>query len=325
MEAAVQTVTGPLSSRDLGVTLIHEHLLVDTSKYFHAPPPGDKRRNVVVDAPMAAEYAGLLRNDPFLCRDNMRLDDPQLAIEELSLFTEARGRTIVDPTCNGIGRNPRALREIAQAAEINVVMGSGHYIESFHPAEVRSMTKEQIEERIVTDILEGANGTDIRAGFIGEIGISRDFTAAEEKVLRGAARAQSSTRVPLAVHLPGWKRHATRVLDIVEEEGGNPAATILCHMNPSHADEPYQHAVADRSAWIEYDMIGMDWYYADADEQCPCDEEIAKSIVELVRAGYLGRVLLSSDVFLKMMLVRYGGYGYAHVLKTSFLGCSAMA
>jgi phosphotriesterase-related protein len=49
--------------------------------------------------------------------------------------------------------------------------------------------------------------------------------------------------------------------------------------------------------------------------QCTSDEDDARSIVELVDAGYAHRLLLSSDVFLKSLLRRYGGPGYGHVLQ----------
>ena len=62
---------------------------------------------------------------------------------------------------------------------------------------------------------------------------------------------------PLMVHLPGWFRHGLKVLDIVEQEGGDPAHTVLCHMNPSFDDPAYQTACAKRGAFVEYDMIGM--------------------------------------------------------------------
>ena len=73
--------------------------------------------------------------------------------------------------------------------------------------------------------------------------------------------------------------------------------------------------MAGRGAFIEYDMIGMDFFYADQQVQCPSDDEAAKAIVQLVERGYLDRILLSHDVFLKMMLTRYGGNGYAYILK----------
>ncbi len=62
-------------------------------------------------------------------------------------------------------------------------------------------------------------------------------------------------------------------------------------------------------------MIGMDYFYADQQVQCPSDEEVARAIVRLIEAGLTGRMLLSQDVFLKMMLTRYGGFGYAYVLR----------
>ena len=60
-------------------------------------------------------------------------------------------------------------------------------------------------------------------------------------------------------------------------------------------------------------MIGMDYFYADQAVQCPSDEEAAHGIGRLCDAGFTDRVLLSQDVFLKMMLTRYGGNGYAFV------------
>jgi phosphotriesterase-related protein len=175
------------------------------------------------------------------------------------------------------------------------------------------MSLEAIAEEIERDVVEGVDG--VRAGIIGEIGISKDFTAEEEKVLRAAARAQQATRVPLEVHLPGWERHGGRVLDVVAEEGGDLRKTVLCHMNPSGDDFAYQAALADRGAWLEYDMVGMDYFYADQQEQSPSDEENARALRRLSDAGLLDSVLLSQDVFIKIQLVRYGGTGYAHILE----------
>ena len=117
------------------------------------------------------------------------------------------------------------------------------------------------------------------------------------------------------VHLPAWYRHGGRVLDIVAEEGGDLSHTVLCHMNPSGEDVAYQTGLAARGAFIEYDMLGMDYWYADQQVQCPSDEDNARAIKRLIDMGFLKHVLLSQDVFLKMMLTRYGGFGYAYVLK----------
>lgn len=308
--AETQTVLGPVPVDELGITLMHEHLLVDASPWFQEPEEASKR--VVAYGPVRIEVLGALRNDPFLCIDNCQLLDEDAAIEEASRFHHAGGRTIVDPTCRGIGRDPKALQRLSRATGLHVIMGSGYYLEPSHPEHVKDMTVEAIAEESERDVTEGIDG--VRAGIIGEIGISKDFTPQEEKVLRGAARAQGRTGVPLEVHLPGWERHGLRVLDTVEEEGGSLDRTVLCHMNPSGEDLQYQATAAQRGAWLEYDMIGMDFYYADQEAQSPSDEENARAIRRLRDAGLLDHVLLSQDVFVKIQLVRYGGTGYAHIL-----------
>ncbi|EPM91930.1 aryldialkylphosphatase, partial [Pseudomonas syringae pv. actinidiae ICMP 18804] len=69
-------------------------------------------------------------------------------------------------------------------------------------------------------------------------------------------------------------------------------------------------ALAARGAFLEYDMIGMGYYFADEHAQSPSDEENARAIVALIENGFGSQVLLSQDVFLKTMLTRYGGHGY---------------
>lgn len=309
----VMTVNGPIAAEALGVTLMHEHILNDCRCWWHAPKTPE--RQYLAGGFVCMEILGELKQDPFVNKHNITLDDEPLAISELRAFANAGGQTVVEPTCRGIGRNPLALRRIAKAAGLNVVMGAGYYLGSSHPAEVADMTVGDIANEIVREAVEGVDGTDVKIGLIGEIGVSSDFTAEEEKSLRGAAQAQVRTGLPLMVHLPGWFRLGHRVLDVVAQEGADIRHTVLCHMNPSHDDFSYQSELAARGAFIEYDMIGMDFFYADQQVQCPSDEEAARAIVRLAEAGYLDRVLLSHDVFLKMMLTRYGGNGYAYVLR----------
>jgi phosphotriesterase-related protein len=307
----VQTVLGPISADDLGVTLMHEHLLVDATPWFQEPEEASKRP--LAHRPVSIDMLGVLRNAPFLCRDNCQLLDEQAAVEESSAFRWAGGKTIVDPTCRGIGRDPHALQRISRKTGLHVVMGAGYYLEPSHPKHVKGMSIEDVAEEAEQDVREGLDY--VKAGIIGEIGISKDFTPEEEKVLRGASRAQARTGVPLEVHLPGWERHAHRVLDTVAEEGGDLSRTVLCHMNPSGEDFEYQSTLAERGAWLEYDMVGMDFYYADQEAQSPSDEENARAILRLKEAGLLDHIVLSQDVFVKIQLVRYGGTGYAHILE----------
>jgi len=292
------TVVGSIDSTSLGVTLMHEHILNDCSCWWHKPT--DPARQHLADGPV---------------RMDILSDDEQLAIEELGEFVDVGGNSVIDPTCRGIGRDPIALTRIAKATGLNIIMGAGYYLQSSHPVALASMSIEDVADEIVREATLGVDNTDTRIGLIGEIGVSSDFTAAEDKSLRGACRAQVRTGLPLMVHLPGWFRLAHQVLDIVEEEGADISHTVLCHMNPSHSDTDYQRTLAERGAFIEYDMIGMDYFYADQQVQCPSDDESALALRKLADAGHLDRLLLSQDVFLKMMLSHYGGNGYAFVVR----------
>ncbi len=309
----VTTVRGPIAVDQLGVTMMHEHIVIDASSWWHCPDCA--ARMFLTDQPVGMGILGELRMDPFVNRDNCTLVDVDLAVAELRQYSDLGGRTVVDPTNRGIGRSPGILRDISERTGLNVVMGAGYYLEPSNPPRFNDMSKQDIADEIAGEAREGVGDTGIRIGIIGEIGISKDFTAAEEKSLRGAALAQAATGLPLSIHLPGWERLAHRVLDVIAEEGGDLRHTVLCHMNPSGGDPDYQTSLAARGAFIEYDMIGMDYYYADQDAQSPCDEENASAIKVLVDAGFLTSILLSQDVFLKMMLTHYGGFGYAYVLR----------
>lgn len=316
-ESVAMTVHGPVAPCDIGNTLMHEHILNDCHCWWH--PPSTPERQYLADAAVSIEFLSELRQDPFVSRHNIALDDEALAIDELRAFRRAGGNSVVDPTCRGIGRNPAALVRISAQTDLHIIMGAGYYLQDSHPPELRSMSAQAVADQIIEEAIEGIDieptlGIEkVRIGLIGEIGVSSSFTGDERKSLQGAARAQVATGLPLMVHLPGWFRLGHEVLDIVEKEGVDPRRVVLCHMNPSHDDAQYQSSLANRGAFIEYDMIGMDFFYADQQVQCPSDEEAARGIGRLADKGLLDRVLLSQDVFLKMMLTHYGGNGYAFV------------
>jgi phosphotriesterase-related protein len=306
----VQSVQGPIDSSQLGITLMHEHLFLDRSSLWQEPV-GPKK--VFANKPIDMNMLGQLRMNPYSNKENGLLINEEEAIEEVGHFFKHGGNTIVEVSNCGIGRDPEALFRVSRVSGLNIIMGSGFYLHDSHPERVETMSIDEIKEEIERDLLEGVDGTSIRAGIIGEIGISGSMTAREEKVLRGAARAQKQTDSVLTIHLPGWERPAHHVLNIVEEEGGNIHKTILDHMNPSMDDYEYQYSLAERGCFLEFDMIGIDYLFPEG--QSPSDEDNANCIIRLIEKGYGNQILLAQDVFLKMMLKRYGGWGYSHILE----------
>jgi phosphotriesterase-related protein len=308
---SVQTVCGPVPVTELGLTLVHEHLWADFSGYLWDPPEPWKAalRPQAVDA----SFAWALREDPFFHPDNCRLDDVAAATQELGLFAAAGGRTVVEVTNPGMGRNAERLADIARLSGLHVVMGSGWYIGPTHGPDIRDATVEQLERSLMAELADGVAGSGIRPGVIGEIGMSGVPDESELRCLRAAARAQVRTGLPLVVHLDGWARTGHQLLDVVEAEGVHPAAVVLGHMNPSGADFGYQSELAARGAWLGYDMTGMGFYYADHGGQCPSPEDDATHLARLLHSGHGDRLLVSHDVFVKSMWTRNGGNGYGYL------------
>ena len=219
------TVLGPVSVDDLGITLMHEHILLDGARTWKCPCHPDDR--LIAEQKVNIEIVGELRMNPYMNRDNVSLDDSDLALAELKKFQALGGHTVIEATNIGIGRDPEKLARISRMSGMKIIMGTGFYLQHTHPEWLKDMDVDAVTKFIVNDVGGGAVQPEIMAGIIGEVGVSKDFTSEELKSLRASARASRITGLPLSIHLPGWERLAHKVLDVVEEEGADlrpPAA-----------------------------------------------------------------------------------------------------
>ena len=123
---AVMTVNGPVPKEALGVTLTHEHFFLDIR--WAAPTSTEATQIALRDEPVTMRRLGALRRNPNTMQDNLLLADPELAAAEVMEYRKAGGRSIVDQSSIGTGRSPRAIRDLANQAGINVIMGCGFYL-----------------------------------------------------------------------------------------------------------------------------------------------------------------------------------------------------
>jgi phosphotriesterase-related protein len=313
----VQTVTGEIGAEELGVTLPHEHLLFDLSCFFVMPEEATGRR--LAQNSVEISNLGEIKRNPLANKDNLVNYDVELAIAELSYFKRAGGRSIVDLTNVGLGRDPAAVRAISLQTGIQVVLGSGYYVAASHPRRVASMTTDEIANEITRDVEEGIGGTGIRSGVIGEIGTSWPLAPDEEKVLRAAARAQLKTGLSVNIHSYCGQslddvKVVHRLLDIVEDEGIQLDRVILSHMDIVGIDVEVHDSLAKRGAFISYDCFGSEMYFDNNWRWEPRDTERIRGIRDLVKRGHLPKLLISHDVCYKVHFRRFGGYGYDHIL-----------
>ena len=308
----VLTVVGPVDPEVLGQTIMHEHIFID----FQNPVA---RANIsrATDmglhlSPVSLNVLSEVRFRRIPNRDNLYLTDFGEAIDEVMEFKRHGGQTIVDVTSIGLGRDPHALQQVSQTTGLSIVMGAGWYQKQFHPADMDSRTIEELTDVIVRDIVVGAQGTSVRSGIIGEVGINGNpLTANEMKSIRASARASRITGAAISFHVGGRGEEKFTVLEAVAEEGADLRRVIMGHSNSIADDLPFMKRLLERGVFIQFDTLGRpNGRLGGVD-----DGKVARGIVELIEAGYADRILLSQDVCNKIHLKKYGGTGFSYVLE----------
>jgi phosphotriesterase-related protein len=307
LRGRVQTVLGAIAPEALGRTLMHEHLLVDIR------PPSRRGAEhlgpeIRLDTTWAINYGTLPAARNYL------LDDVDLATAEVRRMIEAGGRTIVELSSGGLGPRPDALVKIAHATGAHIVMGCGHYVDEYQPAVNRERGVDDFAGDMIAAAFDGAWGTNVRAGIIGEIGCQAPWTALEQRVMRGAILAQHETGLAINVH-PG--RHPDQpqdVADFIVKHGGAIERTIISHIDRTIFDTDRLLRLADTGCVLEFDLFGQESsYYRLADIDMPNDAIRLRAIRTLIEHGHGARVVISHDICYQTRLVALGGHGYGHI------------
>ena len=276
----VQTVLGPIDPSDLGVTLPHEHT---QCALWHIENRWD--------------YWQLTRDEPVI-------------LAELERFREARGRSLVDLTLPGIGRDPAWLKQIAEASGLHIVMGCGWYRGAYYPPEARidRRSVDALADELVREIEDGVADSDVRPGIIGEIGTDKPWLSpAEERVHRAAARAARRTGLSITTHSV-LSPVGLAQLRIFEEEELDPGRVAIGHSDSYPVLDHYLEIIR-RGASIEFDFLGMMFTAVERRGE----ERIVELLLELLARGHADRILLSQDVCNDAQLHRYGGRGYTYL------------
>lgn len=310
----VQTVLGPIEPDRLGITLMHEHMLLDTTCYFRESEHASIR--AFRDIPFYPELTA--RSDVLYNHhlDASRMFDEETAIDEVTEFRIAGGSSFVDTTSVGIGRDPLALARISRATGLNIVMGSSYYVTHSHPPDMDSRTEEQIAAEIVADITEGVGDTGIRSGIIGEVGNFWPLTDNEVKVLRASGRAQAETGAVISIHSGTGNDAPPGIIDRLVEGGADPARVIIGHLETAIHDYWAIHALAETGCYLEYDIFGWEnsGPFAEPGIVMPNDGQRLERIMFLLGEGFEDQVVIAHDICRKWHLRRGGGKGYAHIL-----------
>jgi phosphotriesterase-related protein len=325
----VQTVTGRIKPEDMQATLVHEHLLWD--QRFYAPKlPEEISEKDFLTKKICMSDLGKIRYNMHAHLDNVFQSDVNEAIDEVLEFKLSGGNTLCDCTCYGLGRDPKAIYRIASATGLNILMGTGMYIEKAHPQNMQTMSIHELADLFIKELFEGVGETGIKAGFIGEIGISESFSQREREVLEASCIAQKESNAALLIHQPGYERYVHEILDLIKQYGGNIQKTVICHCDASFNDVKYQESILNRGAYISFDQFGLEFIINISGYKnvwLPRDAERIKAIANLVKRGYGDGIVMSHDLSFKACYKKYGGYGYSHILDNivPLLFCEGLA
>jgi len=257
-QEVIMTVTGKIPSDSIGITLAHEHILVD---FIGADSTGYHRwdRQKVLDKVL-----------PYL-----------LEIRKLGV------KTMVECTPAYLGRDPLLLRMLSERSGVQILTNTGYYgaiNKRALPPHAWVESAEQLAARWTSEWKNGIENTGIRPGFI-KIAVQSDslLDSVHAKIVRAAALTHLKTGLTINAHTES-AASARAELKIIQSEGVSPRAFIWTHAqiarSPDHID------LARQGVWISYDNVTTD------------STELKKYVsllAEMKSHGLLDHVILSHD------------------------------
>ena len=182
---------------------------------------------------------------------------------------------------------------------------------------VNSTPTNALAEVMIRDIVEGVDGSGIRAGCIGELGAGGNrisggvnfISPLEERLFRAAARAHKETGVLIYTHTYQGEL-AFEQIELLREEGVELRKVVIGHLGDRNLPD-YFEAIAKTGVSLGIDHIGQ----TQGMQVYAPDSRRVDNIVELIRRGYVEQIVLAQDFFLKEMWHYNGGIGYDHTLR----------
>ncbi len=252
----IETVTGPIDPAQLGLTLMHEHVLVD---FIGA---GEVRRS-------RYDADAVFRQ----------------ALPHLRQVKALGGATLVECTPAYLGRDPHLLRRLAEASGLHILSNTGYYganQDKHLPPHAFTESADEIAARWIREWDRGIDDTGIKPAFM-KIGVDAGpLSTVDAKLVRAAALTHKATGLPIASHT-GNGVAAFEQLDLLEQTGVPLSAFIWVHAH-SEMDSSRHVGAATRGAWVEFDGLS----------EKSVDRHVAL-VLEMRAAKQLDRVLVSHD------------------------------
>lgn len=364
----VQTVGGSVRPETLGYTLMHEHLFVDflpdspwPRNAADTPPELFRKMQeagwTIPVTPAEREFFGRREISLSMVNDmrrgqrsrsNIVIDQESEVADEIRHYQAAGGRTVVDVTPYGLGRDLVRLRQFARRHDLTVIAGTGWYRWPFQSRAAQALSIDQLTERMVRDVVLGDDQQHVKAGIIGEIGLDSRSLALSGVGVASISNEEIAGRIGAAerrlLALPVEQRDAVPLADIYDEReirvlrAAARASRLTGVALTLHAREPwtgYLRVLREEGVALDHVIIGhahphfmerellvhalrsgvvleADYMLQQYATRAPLGpiERILDGVAWAIRNGYRDQVLLSLDLCNKLGQQRYGGGGY---------------
>lgn len=219
-------VQGEISHQP-GVTLIHEHILVD--------------------------FIGAGQSGPH------RYDSGEVVSKALPFLMELKDRgcrSFVDCTPAYLGRDVSILHLLSEDSGLNILTNTGYYGAvdgKYLPDHAFEESAGQLATRWIREWEEGIDGLDIRPGFI-KIGVNKGpLSEIDRKLVEAASITHLQTGLTISSHT-GNGLAALEQIEILTQNGVSPDAFRWVHAQ-NEKDVQIHLEAAQKGAWVEFDGI----------------------------------------------------------------------
>lgn len=255
--SSINTVLGPIHGAELGFTLSHEHV----SNGFGGSPFSFPE---FLDRPATLERA----------------------VKDLVEAKSEGVQTIIDVAPHDQGRDIDLQKEVSRRSGVNIIISTGTWLDV--PRFFMSSHPDKIANLYTREILEGIEGTDIKAGVIKVASDKEGVKPAEELVLRAAARTAKRTGVPIMTHTWAPALIGDQQVRIFQEEEIDMNLVCIGHSNDTE-DLGYLIRLLGAGVWL-----GMDRHPGEGVD-VPGWQKRTQIVKTLIKQGWGSRLLLGHD------------------------------
>lgn len=234
-----------------------------------------------------------------------KVDNKFQTINEFKELASKGVSTIIDMTNRGMARNIQYVQEVSRESNLKILSATGYYKEPFLPKEVYKLNEKEISKIFIDELVNGIEGTEVKASLIGEIGTSsKRIEPMEEKVFKAACMAHAETGAPIVTHTTLGKLGKEQI-NIFKSFNVDLEKVTLSHIDLS-GDIEYMKSLLYTGVNIAFDTIGKNNYKPDADR--------VEWLKELCLLGYSKQIVLSMDITRKSHFKENGGLGYSYLI-----------